>query len=252
MFIYKITNKINNKIYIGKTVNNIKDRFSRHLNDAFSERLDTHLARAMRKYGSDNFIIEEIDSTDNEEELSEKEIYWIKYYDSYNTGYNMTTGGDGGNTYLLKSNEEMNEIKDKIRISKIGGKNPNSRKVKCLNVCTCEEYHFDSIEDMVKFFNVSNHTQIERRCNGKIRCLFQGTWLIAYEENQYMRTSYEPLRKNKTKINVINTETNEEKTFESITDAEKYFELPHKYFRKNQVLFPKETYNIDKYIITVF
>ena len=58
MFIYKITNIQNNKVYIGQTIRPIKDRFNRHINDAISNRLDTHLARAIRLYGSESFVVE--------------------------------------------------------------------------------------------------------------------------------------------------------------------------------------------------
>ena len=60
MWIYKIINIQNNKVYIGQTIRPIEQRFNRHLNDALNNVLDTHLARAIRKYGKDSFIIEEI------------------------------------------------------------------------------------------------------------------------------------------------------------------------------------------------
>lgn len=73
MWIYKITNLINNKVYIGQTIRPIEDRFKRHINDAVNNVLDTHLARAIRKYGKENFIIEEIDTASTQEELTLKE-----------------------------------------------------------------------------------------------------------------------------------------------------------------------------------
>nr|DAN84845.1 MAG TPA: intron associated endonuclease [Caudoviricetes sp.] len=62
LWIYKITNDINNKIYIGQTNKPAKKRFQRHIQDAVSNRLDTHLARAIRKYGKEHFHIEVIDT----------------------------------------------------------------------------------------------------------------------------------------------------------------------------------------------
>lgn len=73
MWIYKITNIQNNKIYIGQSIRPIEDRFHRHINDALNNILDTHFARAIRKYGKDNFTIEEIDSANSQEELTQKE-----------------------------------------------------------------------------------------------------------------------------------------------------------------------------------
>ena len=172
MYIYKITNDINNKIYIGKTINSVEDRFKRHIQDAMSNRLDTHFARAIREYGPEHFHVTSIDMASNESELDQKEQYWIQYYNSYNDGYNSTLGGEGGNTYIGKTTKEMNEIKQKIRESKIGGKNPNARKIKIKNVNTNEELFFDSAADVKKYFGHSNHNFVTQRCNHTVRCLW--------------------------------------------------------------------------------
>lgn len=58
MFIYKITNNLNNKIYIGQTSRTIAERFLEHINAANKGTLNTHLCRAMRKYGVENFKVE--------------------------------------------------------------------------------------------------------------------------------------------------------------------------------------------------
>ena len=151
-YIYKISNIQNNKMYVGKTTNSIENRFKRHLNDALSNRLDTHLARAIRKYGKENFFIEEIDTANTQEELNEKEQYWIKYYDSVTNGYNETDAISkcGGNTYQSKTEEEMKIIKDKIRQTKIGSKNPMAKKIKRINILTNEVDIFDTIISCAK------------------------------------------------------------------------------------------------------
>ena len=73
MWIYKITNIQNNKIYIGQSSRNVKERISRHFNDAESGRLDTHFCRAIRKYGRESFIWEIIDEAETQEGLNQKE-----------------------------------------------------------------------------------------------------------------------------------------------------------------------------------
>ena len=73
MWIYKITNIQNNKVYIGQTIRPVKDRFNRHINDAMNNILDTHFARAIRKYGKENFTIEIIDEAKNQDGLNQKE-----------------------------------------------------------------------------------------------------------------------------------------------------------------------------------
>ena len=140
MWIYKITNIQNNKVYIGQTIRPINQRFHRHLNDAINNILDTHFARAIRKYGKDNFIIEEIDTAQTQDELNQKEQYWIRFYNSVEEGYNETDAISkcGGNTYRSKTEEEMEIIKEKIRQTKIGTKNPMARKIKRTNIITNE------------------------------------------------------------------------------------------------------------------
>ena len=188
MYVYKITNKINNKVYIGQTIRPIEERFKRHINDAINNILDTHFARAIRYYKPENFIIETIDTANTQEELNQKEQYWIQFYDSTNTGYNETDAISkcGGNTYKNKTPEEMQKISEKIRQSKLGGKNPHSTKVKCKNIKTNEEYTFDSQAEMQQFFNETNHQFISRRCRHEIKCLYKNEWLIAYQNDEYI------------------------------------------------------------------
>lgn len=102
MIIYKITNKINNKVYIGLTTQTVEKRWEQHLQAAFNENhpdSQTVFKKAIRKYGSNNFIVEVIDEANNLEDLKKLEQYWIKYYNSYIgwdncQGYNSTYGGD--------------------------------------------------------------------------------------------------------------------------------------------------------------
>ncbi len=93
--IYIIKNNINNKVYIGQSIN-IQMRWYAHRNSATSERQDsyTQIHSAMKKYGVDNFYYEVLEECPLEK-LDEREKYWIQYYDSYKNGYNMTIGGEG-------------------------------------------------------------------------------------------------------------------------------------------------------------
>lgn len=92
-YIYKITNDINGKIYIGKTYNSIEKRFKEHCKDRLRRKYEQRpLYSAMNKYGIEHFHIELLEETDNPEE---REKYWIESYGSFKKGYNATTGGDG-------------------------------------------------------------------------------------------------------------------------------------------------------------
>lgn len=98
-FIYKITNDINDKVYIGKTLSSIENRFKEHKQESQRESEQIRpLYRAMNKYGNEHFHIEEVEECPLEI-LSEREKYWIKYFSSYKNGYNATMGGDGKQLY---------------------------------------------------------------------------------------------------------------------------------------------------------
>lgn len=101
--IYKITNNINNKVYIGKTLNSLEHRFNEHKRDSRKESCEKRpLYSAMKKYGVENFSISLIEEVPIDV-LSEREFYWIEQYSSYRNGYNATKGGDG--TVLYNYND---------------------------------------------------------------------------------------------------------------------------------------------------
>ena len=183
MYIYKITNIQNNKVYIGQTIRPIKDRFHRHVNDAMNNILDTHFARAIRKYGKDSFIIEQIDEAQTQEELNKKEQYWIQFYNSVQDGYNETNAISkcGGNTYQSKTEEEMEVIKEKIRQTKMGNKNPKAKRIKRTNIITNEVDIFDTIISCAQTCGIKNgKTSITTRLNGQVKSPYKNTWIFEY------------------------------------------------------------------------
>lgn len=121
--IYKITNTINNKMYIGYTNKGIENRLHKHYTNAIYG-IDTHFYRAIRKYGIDKFKYICIDNADNISDIKNKEIYWIKYFDTYKNGYNMTIGGDGGNIVDQLSPEKYQVFIDKKIEQTTGDNNP--------------------------------------------------------------------------------------------------------------------------------
>lgn len=94
-FIYKITNDVNGKVYIGKTTESVEKRWREHIHDSKRKRCENRpLYRAMNKYSIEHFSIETIEQC-TDENASEREKYWIGYYRSFRYGYNATCGGDG-------------------------------------------------------------------------------------------------------------------------------------------------------------
>lgn len=94
-YIYLITNLVNGKQYVGKTVYSIEKRFKEHIADSKRKRNSNRpLYRAFRKHGISNFKIEIIEKCDIEL-AADREIYWIEQYNTFKAGYNATMGGDG-------------------------------------------------------------------------------------------------------------------------------------------------------------
>lgn len=94
MIIYKFTNIINGKVYIGQTSKTLDERIKGHLSKVKGGST-THIHNAIRKYGWNNFRAEIIDDTaDCEDELDRLEKYYIAQYDSINVGYNLAPGGE--------------------------------------------------------------------------------------------------------------------------------------------------------------
>ncbi len=132
MFIYKITNLINNKIYIGLTTQSIKRRWMCYKSNVKNKKhYNQSIIKAIIKYGIKSFIIEKIDSAINKQELQQKEIYWINFYKSINPkiGYNISPGGqlrsEKGlikHSNKLKGRKLSQEHKNKIAQSLIGHK----------------------------------------------------------------------------------------------------------------------------------
>ena len=94
-YIYKVTNTVNGKMYIGQTRRTIEERWKQHLYYSFKNfPYDTSaLHCAIRKYGIEAFTVEQVEECNNEE-LNNQETYWIDYFDTFHNGYNLTTGGE--------------------------------------------------------------------------------------------------------------------------------------------------------------
>lgn len=109
--IYKITNLINNKVYIGQSTD-IKRRWKDHHKEAFwdnSPEYEYPLYRAIRKYGLQNFSFEIIEEC-SKNDLNSKEKFYITQYDSYKTGYNQTEGGDSAPYHKLTPSQVLEII----------------------------------------------------------------------------------------------------------------------------------------------
>lgn len=130
--IYKIINKLNNKIYIGKHI-------TTNINDGYMGS-GTYIKKAYKKYGKENFTKEIIEETDKDK-LNDREKYWIKYYNSNKSryGYNRTIGGDGvgkGKESVWYGKHHTLEARKLCKIKNIGkhngDKSPLAKKYKII------------------------------------------------------------------------------------------------------------------------
>lgn len=93
--IYKITNDIDDKVYIGQTKHSLEKRLKIHFHDSQLEKIKNRpFYAAINKYGSEHFFIEPIEKC-SAEKGDEREMFWIEKYDSFKNGYNATYGGAG-------------------------------------------------------------------------------------------------------------------------------------------------------------
>jgi len=151
MYVYIITNLVNNKKYVGQSVNPQK-RWYEHTRLSKLDSPTQHIHRAMKCHGIDNFKFELLSECKSRDELNESEIEWISKLDTFNNGYNMTLGGE---CYLMSEEHKQNiskahlgkkhteEHRRNSSISKkgkyVGGLNPNAKKVIQLDKDTGEE-----------------------------------------------------------------------------------------------------------------
>ena len=117
--IYIIKNDINDKIYVGQSVNAF-DRFSKHISDALHEKDNMLIHKAIKKYGKEHFTCVILES--QIENYDEREQYWIKKLDTLTpNGYNIAIGGQGTGSGInstcssIKSEDVLNQIREKLK-----------------------------------------------------------------------------------------------------------------------------------------
>lgn len=177
--IYEIKNLIDNKRYIGQSVN-IYKRWKSHrceLNN--NDHKNSYLQNAWNKYGEKNFKFS-ILNTCNQEDLDSKEIYYITLHNTTNEdlGYNLTSGGNSQKIISGRSIQKMIDIRwtdqkrkenaDRIigannpMFGKTGSQNPESKAVICINTGEM----FESLKLAAKWCDLKNSPMIGQVCRG--------------------------------------------------------------------------------------
>lgn len=250
--IYMIRNKINDKKYIGQSVD-IWYRYRNHLSESYNRNCNKKaynmaIHKAIRKYGENNFEIIVLEEC-SEEKLDEREIYWIDYYDTYNNGYNQTIGGDSfvkridrnniyrlwddGNSvseihkitghnkhniiYILEGYDSYSSEESRRRGIKVYSKS-NSKRVYMYDINGKYICEFSSITDASKKTNTS-HGDISACIHGRQKSANNYMWSLEKTDNigEYNAT----MTNKKKKVLKYDSENNFIEEFDSITAAAK-------------------------------
>ncbi|CAB4130069.1 grpIintron_endo, group I intron endonuclease [uncultured Caudovirales phage] len=137
--LYKITNKVNGKLYIGITKLTLDQRWQQHCRDATNAKYPIH--RAIDKYGTENFTIEVIQESEDRKFISSLEESTILQFNSRENGYNVATGGYGGDlgplanakrksTVAARTDIQKQELSKKLSKIRTGKKRSEALKAK--------------------------------------------------------------------------------------------------------------------------
>lgn len=158
--VYKHTNKVNGKVYIGITSQKAERRWGKNGEKYIKD--NQYFGNAIKKYGWDGFTHEILIDNLTKEKAEQYEIDLIELYESTNRdkGYNISIGGglNIGFKFSEKSKNLMSETRKERGLAK-GGNNSSAKKV------ICEDITFDCIKDCAQYYKI-NHSTMKSWLNG--------------------------------------------------------------------------------------
>lgn len=223
--IYKITNTINGKVYIGQTIQPLDKRWKQHKRNIKGNEICT-IHRAIAKYGEENFTIQCLCECDKKD-LNTLEKYYIAKYNSYKKGYNETIGGNGG------------YVEGKRLITK-------TVKQYTLTGEYIAEYESCSEASRQTGYSISN---IDDCCNNKIQQACGYIWCYAGNEHTIQSLPFGRVISTKMRPVIVYNDT-EQHTFPSIREAMKFLNTSkNTIWRRCQgiITTPYKGYNIEYY-----
>lgn len=208
--IYKITNTISGKCYIGQAVD-IRTRLMQHANNKHYNKVV--LYKSIEKYGINNFqvqiltIINTFGKTQDEikKELNFLECFYIELYDSYKSGYNMTPGGDSGRLGFKHNKETIEKIKKAHKNYKPKRAFDVSKKTYGYDLLTKTIIEGESIAEASHKTGV-DYRSIGQICNNKTyknggRFISAKRWLFSFDKDDLIERVNWYFLKQSTKIN---------------------------------------------------
>jgi len=225
MIVYKTTNLLNGKFYVGKDSHNDPTYLG-------SGKL---LRRAFKKYGIENFKKEIIDTATTDKELNKKEIFWIFKLNAIKEGYNIAVGGSGGDT--ISNNPDRDIIAANISKGNKGKKFTEETKSKMSDAAILRGdnrkpgwKHTDETRAKMKAAwgnrgEVSDSTKKKMSIAQKKRAVEYGYAATGYKWTKEQKEAHSKRRKGKGGFNTVitNIETTEVIEFPTATLASKYF-----------------------------
>ena len=167
MFIYLVTNTINDKQYVGMTTKKkVETRIKEHLRETKYNRNNNRFHNAIRCHGWDKFVWVILCECNDIDELQEKEIYYIELYDTFNNGYNSTTGGGGVPNHIWTDEMRENASKRMLENHPTKGK-PHPSKGKKVHTEEHKQYIRELMTGRVRGpLSVEQRSEISERLKG--------------------------------------------------------------------------------------
>lgn len=200
--IYCIKNIINNKRYVGQSIN-INSRWEHHISALNNNNhYNSHLQKSWNKYGSESFEFNIVEICDKSL-LNEREIYWIEKFNSLEDGYNETSGGD--NFPKDTSKEVYMYALDGVFICK-----------------------FDSISEALMHVNGNSITNIVKCCNGDLKTAYGHIWKFEYYDNVMPKNIAKNNENRKKEIHQYNLDGIYIKSYKNAMEAKSLNNIPIK------------------------
>lgn len=199
--IYKITNSITNKSYIGQSID-----IERRIEDHKFRNSNSLIHLIIQQYGWDNFTYEILEEC-SQQELNEKEIKWINFYNSFENGYNLNRGGSGffyDINLIYKDYLQTNSIKQTAKnvgchettvrniihgfgINKIDLQ--ENKPIEQIDIKTLQTIKiFDSINEAAEAMNVS-HNAIKNAAQGRVKSSCGYYWRFSGDDKTFKQTN---------------------------------------------------------------
>lgn len=185
--IYRFKNKVNGKVYIGQTTKSLRKRVIQHMTNSrpTTKVHKTYFHNALNKYGIENFDLTILEICKDQQELDERERYWIAHYKSTNKqfGYNIDSGGSKGKKRTTSLSEEH---KAKLLAANLGHHRSEETKQQLRKVHKVKwqdpEYRQTHLSNIMKIAGINKKPIYQYDLDGN----FIKEWKSGYEVNRYI------------------------------------------------------------------